>query len=282
MLLKDYEKLLASPKKAEKLFLKYCWPNYQRFCPKCKSRKLKKIPLTPAKRKCLRCEFVFDDFSGRYLSYVHLTPEDWLRLIKLFEVEVEPLHMVTQLNLSYNTIRKALTVIRLAILANSLDGPEIVYQFSLNKILSSHSKIHLKEVPILGVVEEQGHIFIDFLPEFGLESFIHLKLNFCLPSKKVGHIIYTAPMKKYLSLILYDQQVSRKYNLTHKGKNIPLDGNKSFWPFVKKRLRYFRTTNSLNFLLYFKELEFRYNFRQKDFFLNLVKYLTSFVLDSKS
>jgi len=273
MLLKEYEKLVSSPQKAEKFLLKHCWPNYQRFCPQCHFRKVQKLN---SKRKCKRCGFVFTDFSQRYLDCVRLSPDNWLRLVKLFEIEASPDNIALQLDISYNTARKALTVIRLAILANSLDGPLLLSLFQLNDLISSQKTPQLNQVPILGIIEEAGHIFVDFLPEFGVDSFIHLKQNFCLPSKKIGQIIYTSPVKQYLSLLIYDQGISKRFNLSHQGENLTLDGNKSFWPFVKKRLQNFKTTSSLNFLLYFKELEFRYNYRQKDFFITLVKYLTTF------
>ncbi|WP_456324249.1 transposase [Desulfonauticus submarinus] len=274
MLLKEYERLVYSPKKAANFIAKLCWPNYQRFCPSCKSRKFKK--LSSQKRKCLRCNTIFTDFTARYFNIVRIKPDDWLRIVKLFEMETRPDEIAHQLGLSYNTIRKALTSIRLAILANSLDGSSLIKHFNLYSF-PSKKKAKIQNPPVFGLIEQEKHVFIDFLPDLDLESFVHLKLNFKLPSKKIGQIIYTAPVRQYLSLLVYDHKITTTYNLKHQGQYIALDGNKNFWPFAKRRLHSFRTTSELNFLLYFKELEFRYNYKQKDFFLRLLKYLASFI-----
>ncbi|MDQ7032765.1 MAG: hypothetical protein Q9M37_08665 [Desulfonauticus sp.] len=271
--MQEYEQLACNPKQATKFINRFCWPNYQRFCPKCKSRKVAK--LSADKRKCLRCNFTFTNFTHRYLGIIRVEATTWLRIIKLFEMEVKPDEMAYQLKLSYNTLRKAITAMRLAILANSLDGPYLIKHFSLNELLKQ-KKIQITPHPIFGLIEEKGQVFIDFLPDMDINNFIHLKLNFLLPSKKIGQVIYTAPVKQYLSLMLYDQNITKTYKLNHKAQYIPLDKNKNFWPFAKQRLSSFRTTNSLNFLLYCKELEFRYNFKRKDFFIRLLKYLTTF------
>jgi len=277
MLLKEYEQLVASPQKATRYIQKLCWPNYQRFCPKCKSRKLKQLP--NEKRKCLKCNYSFNDYSLRYFGTIRTTPDNWLRIIKLFEMEVQVEEMAYQLGLSPNTIRKAITSIRLAIVDNSLDGNLLLKHFQLNLLLKG-KKLNLSSPPVFGLIEHENKVYIDFLPDLDMESFIHLKLNFQLPSQKIGSVIYTAPIRQYLSLLIYDQKITQKYQLKHSSQHIPLNGNKNFWPFAKRRLANFRTTNSLNFLLYLKELEFRYNFKSKDFFNQIARYLAKFIEDN--
>jgi len=274
MLLKDYEQLVVNPQKAARYLQKLCWPNYQRFCPKCKNRKLKQLP--NEKRKCLKCNYSFNDYSLRYFGVIRTTPDNWLRIIKLFEMEVQLEEIATQLALSANTIRKAITAIRLAIVANSLDGNLLFQRFHLHRLLKGE-KINFFSPPVFGLIEHEHQVYIDFLPDLDLESFIHLKLNFLLPTQKIGSVIYTAPIRQYISLLIYDQKITQKYQLEHTSQHIPLNGNKNFWPFAKRRLANFRTTNSLNFLLYLKELEFRYNFKSKDFFGQIATYLATFI-----
>jgi transposase len=50
-----------------------------------------------------------------------------------------------------------------------------------------------------------------------------------------------------------------------------------FWAFAKERLIKFHGVSKRNFPLYLKEMEFRYNYRDKNIFEILAKYLCNLV-----
>ncbi len=79
----EYEKIIKNENSAKKYLLQFCWKNHQRFCPKCRSRKL--YALQGGRRRCARCAYTFHDFSQRFLNNGNLSCQQWLRLIKLFE-----------------------------------------------------------------------------------------------------------------------------------------------------------------------------------------------------
>jgi transposase len=274
MYLYDYEKIIKTRAAAQKFLLKFCWKNYQRFCPRCRCRKLYK--LSSGKRRCSKCGYTFHDFSRRFINYGQLSPRQWLRFLKLFELEVATDVMAKQLDVSYNTVRKALTVLRLAILAHSLDGPQIIASLSLLSLLKNKPPAR-RISPILGILERSDQVFVDFLPDLSLETVIHFKLNFHLQTKNIGHIVYSDRYKEYLSILFYDDGISAQYGLKHNGKSLAIDGNKNFWAFAKPRLKRFKTMNPQRFLLYFKELEFRYNHRNSDAFTTLASYLCALI-----
>lgn len=122
-----YEQLIKSESTARKYLLGYCWKNHQprrwrghqRFCPHCRGRKLYK--LGDGRRRCARCRYTFHDFTRRWINTGGLTPGQWLRIIKLFELELSTRKIATQLGLAYNTAYKAVHTIRRAILAHSQD-----------------------------------------------------------------------------------------------------------------------------------------------------------------
>ncbi|WP_028573607.1 transposase [Desulfonatronovibrio hydrogenovorans] len=276
MRLNTYEHIIKSRKSAHKFLLKFCWKNHQRFCPRCSNRKL--YSLGSGRRRCSRCKYTFHDFSLRFINFARLSPRQWLRFIKLFELEVDPDMMADQLGVSYNTIRKALTISRLSVLAGSLDGPQIIKNLKLVSLLRNSSAPDFPS-PVLGILPSRGKVFIDYIPDLTLETLLHFRLNFFLRTRCMGRIIYTAPYKKYLSLIAWDDGFFSHRKISYERDKLPLDTHKEFWPYASSKLKKFRTVNPLRLLLYLKELEFRFNHSNEDPFPALCSRLCSFVPD---
>ncbi|MFP4397705.1 MAG: transposase [Desulfonatronovibrio sp.] len=274
MQLTTYENIIKSKNSAHRFLLKFCWKNHQRFCPRCRFRKL--YDLGTGRRRCSRCRYTFHDFSGRFINFARLSPRQWLRFIKLFELEVTPEMMAEQLDVSYNTIRKALTISRLSVLAGSLDGPQIIHNLKLVSLLRNTSEPDFPS-PVLGVLPSYGKIFIDYLPDITLENLLHFKQSFFLQTRHMGRIIYTAPYKQYLSLISWDDGLFLSRQISHNRTKVQIDTDKDFWAYACPKLKSFRTVNPLRLLLYLKELEFRFNHHQRDLFPALCSRLCSFV-----
>ncbi|MFO7727905.1 MAG: transposase [Desulfonatronovibrio sp.] len=274
MQLNTYEDIIKSRNSAQKFLLKFCWKNHQRFCPRCRFRKL--YDLGTGRRRCSRCRYTFHDFTGRFINFARLSPRQWLRFIKLFELEVAPEMMAEQLDVSSNTIRKALTISRLSVLAGSLDGPQIIHDLKLVSLLRNISEPDFPS-PVLGVLPSYGKIFIDYLPDITLETLLHFKQSFFLQTRHVGRIIYTAPYKKYLSLIAWDDGLFLNRQISHNRTKVQIDTDKDFWAYARPKLKSFRTVNPLRLLLYLKELEFRFNHNEEDPFPALCSRLCAFV-----
>ncbi|MCE2504112.1 MAG: transposase [Chlorobi bacterium] len=117
MNLYDYETITKNESAARKYVLGFCFKNHQRFCPICKNPK--HYRLSDGRRKCARSRKTFHDFTGRWLSRLRLSCGQWLRIIKLFELELSTRKIAGQLALPYNTAYKAITTLRLSIMAYS-------------------------------------------------------------------------------------------------------------------------------------------------------------------
>jgi transposase len=278
-----FEKLIKNENSAKKYLLGFCWKNHQRFCPKCRSRKL--YALQGGRRRCSRCAYTFHDFSQRFLNNGNLSPRQWLRLIKLFELEVPIGRMAEQLGITYNTVYKAVTTLRMAILAHSLDAALIIRSIE-GLGFSKSGKFHMDmspkgggRMPVFGIVERGGHVFADLIPELDGDSIIHFKMNFHLKTASLGKIIYTDRFKQYAALLTGGSQLSSRYNIRHADKGLFIDSSKGFWSFSKDWFRRLRGISPRNFPLYIKELEFRYNYRNEDIFAVLAEYLCAMVPD---
>ncbi|MFW5730236.1 MAG: transposase [Desulfonatronovibrionaceae bacterium] len=272
--LTSYEEKIKSEISAKKFLLKLCWKNHQRFCPRCLTRKLYR--LATGKRRCSRCGYTFHDFSGRFLNLARLSPRQWLRFIKLFELDTKPEIMTRQMLLSHNSIRKLLTISRLSILSGSLDGPGIIRDLNMLELLKNSSTSRSIS-PVLGILPMNGSIFIDCIPDLGLDSLVHFHRSFGLRTKKMGRIVYTDPYKKYLSLTAWDDGTFHKSRFNPADDQTVLDTDRNFWEFARTRLTDFKARDPLRFLLFMKELEFRHNCTDKDLFTSLARHLCLFV-----
>ena len=97
--LTTYERLVKTENAARNYLLGFCFENHQRFCPRCGTRKLYR--LADDRRRCASCRYTFQDFSGRWINRGNLTAGLWLRLIKLFDLELSVRKIAQQLRLSY-------------------------------------------------------------------------------------------------------------------------------------------------------------------------------------
>jgi transposase len=122
--LTNYYDLISSESKAKKYLLGKCFKNHQRFCPRCRQRKLYK--LQSQRYRCSSCDYTFHDFSGRWINHGRLTCVQWLSLIKLFELEVSVRKMAQQMKLSYRTVYRAVRTIRMAILSHAADSVSLL------------------------------------------------------------------------------------------------------------------------------------------------------------
>lgn len=277
----SFEKIIQNENSAKKYLLQFCWKNHQRFCPKCRIRKL--YALQQNRRRCSRCGYTFHDFSHRFINNGNLTCQQWLRLLKLFELEVPTGRMAEQLNISYNTAYKSVTTLRMAILAHSLDARLIIgYIDGLG--FGKSGKFHLgtssrnnTRMPVFGIVERGSHVFADLIPELDGDSIIHFKMNFHLKTASLGKIIYTDRFKQYAALLVGGNNLSSAYNIRHTDKGLFIDSSKGFWSFSKDWFRRLKGISPRNFPLYIKELEFRYNHKNEDIFPLLAQFLCAWV-----
>ena len=123
MNIKSFENLARTENTARRFLASLCWKNYRRFCIRCNSYQIYRIA---GKRfRCKRCKYTFHDFTGRWLNKLRISCQDWLWIIKFFELELSARKITQQIDLSYPTVLKAITLIRKAIVANSADASDL-------------------------------------------------------------------------------------------------------------------------------------------------------------
>lgn len=274
-----YEQLIKSESSSLRYLLGFCLKNQQRICPECGSRCFWK--LGDGRRRCTRCRKSYTDFTGRWLEQSRLSCGQWLRLVKLFELELSARKMAQQLGLSYNTVYAALTTIRRAILAHAddadsyeLDGEvELDESYFGGKRKGKRGRGAAGKVPVFGVLERNGRVCVEVVPNVRAETLLGLTI------KKVrrGSIVYTDRFKSYDALMCCGY---RHLSVDHASKfaegRVYINGLEGFWSYAKERLMKHHGISPQKFPLYLKELEFRYNHRNQDIFPIIVQYLCDF------
>lgn len=276
-----YEKIIKTENSAKKYLLQFCWKNHQRICPKCRTRKL--YALQQDRRRCARCGYTFHDFSQRFINNGNLSCQQWLRLLKLFELEASTTRMAEQLGISYNTAHKSVTALRMSILAHSLDA-QLIFRSIDGLDFGKSGTFHLDmrsngpvRMPVFGIVERGPHVFADLIPELDEDAILHFKLNFHLKTASMGKIIYTDRFKQYAALLVGGSHLSAARKIRHADKGLFIDSSRGFWSFSKDWFRRIKGISARNFPLYIKELEFRYNHKTEDIFPLLAEYLCAWV-----
>lgn len=260
--------------------LSHCWPTHIRFCPRCSEEKI--YALSGGRYRCAHCRYTFQDFSGRWVNNGALSAQNWLRLVECFCREMTVQKMAEELALSYNATYKAVTTLRFAILAHAVDVTQLLGgETGLGEYLQRRKLTGVPPVkgggpvPVFGIMERNGWVFIDLVSGLSTDTILHFNHNFHLAVMPAGNLLYTSRYRNYDALTVCcpdssSQRYLRKYDTA------PIEQG-AFFSFAAPFLRRFKGISPQRFPLYLKELEFRFNHRSGDMFDALVGYLCDIV-----
>jgi len=275
-----FEEMIKSEAAAKRYLLDFCWKNHQRFCPRCKNRKLYR--LAQGRRRCARCGYTFHDFSQRFANVGNLSCKQWLWIIKLFELDVPAQLAAQQMGLAYNTAVKAMNSLRRAILSHALDSGRLIEAGLLrqeNQAAEDAAPL-AAEAPVFGIRERAGWVFVDLASDITPASIDYLKNTFHLKIAVYANIVYTDRYRHYDAL-LYCGRTGVDTAKRYMDRGLAIDAKRGFWTFAKERIRRMRGLSPKWFPFHLKELEFRYNHRKQPLFELLAARLCGFVPKSE-
>lgn len=276
--MKTYESLVINDRTATRHVLEKVFKNHQRVCPFCRSRENWK--LSDGRRRCKRCHKTFHDLTRRWWSKVNLPMDIWLRIIKLFELEVSGRKIASQTGLAYNTVHKALMALRHSILAHANDGEEIILSGEIeldesyfgDRRKGKRGRGVAGKIPVFGILSRGGKVSVSMVPDVKGDTLLDLTV------KKVrrGSIVYTDKYKAYDSLMFCGyRHLSVDHSSRFSEGKVHINGLEGFWSWAKEQLFKHHGISPKWFPLYLKELEFRYNHRKdNDLFERLVEYMS--------
>jgi transposase len=279
MKLSSFEFVTKSERSAQRYLVKACWKNYRRFCHHCKTRKIYRI--RRYRYRCTRCGYEFGDFTGRWISYLNISRKNWLWIIKLFELELSARKASRQLGLSYPTVLKAFHILRKSIVAHTQDS-EVLLSGEIEadetyfggRRKGKRGRGSRNKTPVFGILQRKGLARVEILKDVSAESI----LNATVKTVRRGSIVYTDKFRSYDSLMFCGYRHLKIDHQKHfsRGK-VYINGLEGFWSYAKERLIKFHGVSKERFPFYLKEMEFRYNNRNKSIFDILVQNLCDLV-----
>ena len=227
--------------------------------------------------RCKSCKKDFRPFADSGFSTVKMSYSRWLGLIMLFELYVSARTASKKIGLSYKTTLNAFEIIRIMILEElartdkQLKGEiEADESYFGGKRKGNRGRGAKNKTIVFGILERRGKVHVEIVKNVKAETL----LGGTIKKVRRGSIVYTDKWKGYDSLVFHGY---RHLSVDHRKKfasdQVYINGIEGFWSFAKLHLAKYRGINSEKFLLYIKELEWRYNNRESDLFDLLVRYM---------
>lgn len=250
--LNTFEYLCKTENRARLYFKKNCWQNRHVFCTTCRSYRIH-----DKKYRCKRCGYKFHDFTIRWLNKVKISYKKWLWIIKLFELEVSARKIAQQVQLSYPTVLKAVTIIRVAIIANTKDARDLLNgEIELDKSYfggrrkGKRGRGAFNKVPVFGILERNGTVLVDVVKDVTAESLLSMTIK----TVRRGSIVYTDKFRSYNALMFCGY---RHLRVDHKKRfstgKVYINGLEGFWGYAKERIMKFHGVSKEKFPLYLKK-----------------------------
>jgi transposase len=236
----DFEKLVRNEKTAMHYVLTRCSMVAGIRCPSCSGDRLYEVE-KGKRRRCPGCGHTFNPFAGRYLNNVKLSANEWLWIVKLFELETSATVIASETGISYPTALKAVDTIRSAIAEGDAAGGCAVNLCTGLRAPAGNG------AP--GAMEPVANDAI----------FHHLRLgNDCL--------ILTERSPEYSHLVCRE----RRIDVVDHGKSFPkfrvYCNAKGFWPFAKERFVKYHGISFDRLPGYLEEMSFRWLNRETPLF----------------
>jgi transposase len=280
MKLESFEFITKSENRARLFLKKACWKNGPVFCTRCRSRKIYRI--ADKRYRCKRCRYTFHDFSNRWINELRISYKKWLWIIKFFEVELSARKIAQQVGLSYPTVLRAVTILRLALLGGQGEEGFFKGEIELDETYfggrrkGKRGRGAAGKVPVFGIYERNGTVRVEVVKNVTAESL----LNMTIRKVRRGSIVYTDKFRSYDALMFCGY---RHLRVDHKRRfssgRVYINGLEGFWSYAKERIIKFHGVSKEKFPLYLKEMEFRYNNRHHNLFNLIVQKLCNLVPD---
>lgn len=118
-------------------------------------------------------------------------------------------------------------------------------------------------MPVFGILERGGKVTVEVVPDVKGDTFLELAIR----NVKRGSLICPDRFRSYNGLVSY----GFKHRRIDHGKRfangiVYINGIEGFWSYAQERLMKNHGVNPARSPLYLKELEFRYNHRDRDLF----------------
>ncbi len=229
------------------------------------------------KLRCKDCKTDYRPFGGTWIDIINIDFTKWLVLIKLFDLGISARRAARETDVSYPTALNAFDCIRYSILYHlaksdkKLKGKiEADEAYFGGRRKGDRGRGAKNKTIVFGTLERKGKVHVEILINVKAKTL----LAGTIKKVKKGSIVYTDKWKGYDSLMFHGyRHLSIDHSKTFGRVDVYINGVEGFWSFAKERMAKHHGVSSEKFLLYIKEMEWRYNNRDDDTFSLLLDYV---------
>lgn len=220
--------------------------------------------------------------KNRYFIRSRISERKFREIIKLFAADITAHQIALFSGISRNSVNKILKQIRIRIAEtceqeSPFEKGEIEMDesyFGAKRIRGKKGRGAYGKTIVFGIKKRKGQVYTQVIRNCSKTEILPLI------SSKIGKrtTVFTDGFKTYDSLV--DLGYKKHYRVRH-GKNEfarkngrirnHINGIENFWGLAKVRLYKFRGMDKKTFYLHLKECEFRFNYRQDNLYLLLLK-----------
>ena len=215
--------------------------------------------------------------KNKYIKRSKIAEAKFRELIKYFSLDLEAQKIAFLTHLNRNTVNRYLRLIReriaehceqLSPLKGEIEVDESY--FGAKRIKGKRGRGASGKTPVFGILQRGGKVYTEIVPDCA-KSTLQAVIRGRVSPESVIHSDY---WRGYNGLV--DIGYKKHYRVHH-GNNEFANGKKhingieSFWSFAKSRLLKFNGIPKTTFYLHLKESEFRFNYRNENIYLLLLK-----------
>ena len=215
--------------------------------------------------------------KNKYIKRSKITEAKFRELIKYFSLDLEAQKIAFLTHLNRNTVNRYFRLIReriaehceqLSPLKGEIEVDESY--FGAKRIKGKRGRGASGKTPVFGILQRGGKVYTEIVPDCA-KSTLQAVMRGRVSPESVIHSDY---WRGYNGLV--DIGYKKHYRVHH-GNNEFANGKKhingieSFWSFAKSRLLKFNGIPKTTFYLHLKESEFRFNYRNENIYLLLLK-----------
>lgn len=233
-----------------------------RKCMFCDSNRLYR--LADGRVKCKSC--------GRYYSLQKLRND--LMVLYYFHLEISANKVADELEIDYETVQSRFMKFREQIAKHcekeakeKINGElEIDESYFGGKRKGKRGRGSKNKAIVFGILERKGKVYTAIVPDVSAET-----LMAEIEKKTIkGSVFYSDGWKSYVDLQQYGKHNVIDHDENYVEGSTHINGIEGFWSYAKERFRKYHGIRKDNYPLYLKEMEFRFNNRNRNLFKLLV------------
>jgi transposase len=244
-------------------------------CPNCDERVF--YFMSRQRLRCKICGTDFNPLKSTKFSEIKISVSKWLILIKLFELSVSARKASVEMNMSYKTTLKAFDILRKSIVEELSKRDEILKgeieldeSYFGGKRKGKRGRGAAGKTIVFGILERGGKVSVEIVKNVTADTL----MNETVKKVRRGSIVYTDKWRGYDSLMFSGyKHLNIDHRYRFKEGKVFINGVEGFWSFAKERLIKYHGISKHKFILYLKEMEWRYNNRNEDLFEMLIYYM---------